>query len=175
MANFELTLTHRKYSRIFTGQDRATTTTTADPMSNSEEITGVSFGFYDPQDVAAMSVKEINVSLTFDELGEPIPGGLYDPALGPTSVRGGAICPTCHLNYRACPGHVGHINMSVPVYNPLTFDALIKLLKFKCSFCHRLKRNELDVRKFVCKIGLIDMGKWREGLELEQYLVECNG
>lgn len=144
-------------------------------MSSGHEITGISFGFYDPSDVAAMSVKEINVSLTFDELGEPIPGGLYDPSLGPTSVRGGAICPTCHLNYRSCPGHVGHINLSIPVYNPLTFDALVKLLKFKCSFCHRLKRREFDVRKFVCKIGLIDMGRWKEGLDLEKYLVECDG
>ena len=144
-------------------------------MQSGREINGVSFGFYDPLDIVAMSVKEINVSLTFDELGEPIPGGLYDPALGPTSAHGGEICPTCHLGYLGCPGHVGHIQTSVPVYNPLTFDALAKLLKFKCSFCHRLKRREYDVRKFVCKIGLIDIGRWKESLELERYLVECDG
>jgi hypothetical protein len=51
----------------------------------------------------------------------------------------------------------------------------VKLLKFKCSFCHRLKRREYDVRKFVCKIGLIDIGRWKESLELERYLVECDG
>ena len=142
---------------------------------SSEEITGVSFGFYDPEDVAAMSVKQIDVSLTFDEFGIPISGGLYDPALGPTSAHGNEICPTCHLGYRACPGHVGHIDLSVPVYNPLTFDALTKLLKFKCAHCHHLKQSEWNVCKFVCKIGLIDTGKWKEALALERYLQEKDG
>jgi len=30
-------------------------------------------------------------------------------------------CGTCGLKYRACPGHFGHIELAVPVYNPLVF------------------------------------------------------
>ena len=30
-------------------------------------------------------------------------------------------CGTCGLRYRACPGHFGHIELAVPVYNPLVF------------------------------------------------------
>ena len=143
-------------------------------MEGSTEITGVSFGFFDPKDVVAMSVQEIDVSMTFDELGMPIPGGLYDPALGPTSVQGD-ICPTCHLGYKSCPGHVGHISLSVPVYNPLTFDSLVRLMKYKCACCHRLKRRRDEVRRFVVKCGLIDMGQWKHALELDREIAECAG
>jgi hypothetical protein len=33
-------------------------------------------------------------------------------------------CGTCGLKYRACPGHFGHIELSVPVYNPLVFTSV---------------------------------------------------
>ena len=30
-------------------------------------------------------------------------------------------CATCGLLYVACPGHFGHVELPVPVYNPLVF------------------------------------------------------
>ena len=30
-------------------------------------------------------------------------------------------CATCQQGYMACPGHFGHIELAVPVYNPLVF------------------------------------------------------
>lgn len=45
-------------------------------------IGGVSFGVLSPTEVKSLSVKRIQNPTTFDSLLNPIPGGLYDPALG---------------------------------------------------------------------------------------------
>lgn len=72
-----------------------------------------------PQQVRKLSVKRITSPITFDNMGHPVPDGLYDPAMGPTS--GPAPCATCGLVAAACPGHFGHVELPVPVYNPLLF------------------------------------------------------
>lgn len=45
-------------------------------------IDSVDFDFLTPAEIKAISVKRIENPTTFDSLLNPIPGGLYDPALG---------------------------------------------------------------------------------------------
>ncbi len=45
-------------------------------------IGSVDFGFLSPTEIKAISVKQIQNQQTFDSLTHPVPGGLYDPALG---------------------------------------------------------------------------------------------
>lgn len=45
-------------------------------------IGSVEFGFLSSEDIRALSVKKIFNPTTFDSLLHPVPGGLYDPALG---------------------------------------------------------------------------------------------
>lgn len=45
-------------------------------------ITGVDFNVYSNEDVKAISVKRIHNTPTLDSFNNPVPGGLYDPALG---------------------------------------------------------------------------------------------
>lgn len=45
-------------------------------------IGSVDFGFLSSKDIKALSVKNISNPTTFDSLLHPVPGGLYDPALG---------------------------------------------------------------------------------------------
>ena len=80
---------------------------------------GVAFSFYTPEEVRRMSVREITCPQAFDNLQRPMPKGLYDEALGPID-RG--KCVTCGLSYSHCPGHMGHIELAVPVYHPLLFN-----------------------------------------------------
>lgn len=61
--------------------------------------------------------------------------GLYDPSLGPIDQH--TICQTCNMNYMQCPGHPGHIELDVPVYHPLFFTDLVRVLRAKCVYCHR--------------------------------------
>lgn len=49
----------------------------------SESVEAVEFSFMTAEEVRKHSVKQINNPILLDALEEPVPGGLYDPALGP--------------------------------------------------------------------------------------------
>lgn len=48
----------------------------------SSDIDTVEFTFLSAKEIEAISVKRIENDSTFDNLLNPVPGGLYDPALG---------------------------------------------------------------------------------------------
>ena len=50
------------------------------PVASS--IGSVDFGFLSSEEIKALSVKKIQNPTTFDTLLHPVPGGLYDAALG---------------------------------------------------------------------------------------------
>jgi DNA-directed RNA polymerase I subunit RPA1 len=52
----------------------------AQPVTSSVE--SVEFTFLSPKEIKAISVKRIENDSTFDNLLNPVPGGLYDTALG---------------------------------------------------------------------------------------------
>lgn len=76
-------------------------------------------------------------------------------------------CSTCHLNTYACPGHVGHIELPVPVYHVSFMDQVIRLMKSKCAYCGHLKLHSAEVNRFTCKLKLIEHGLVQEVEELE--------
>jgi DNA-directed RNA polymerase beta' subunit len=68
--------------------------------------------------IKKLSVKKIVSPVTVDPFGNSLPDGLYDAALGPHGSEQGT-CVTCKLQASICPGHFGHVELPVPVYNPL--------------------------------------------------------
>ncbi|CAI6004571.1 unnamed protein product [Closterium sp. NIES-65] len=114
----------------------------------SRVIEGVGFGFYTADEVRAISVRRITNPLLFDGLRSPAAGGLYDPALGP--VDKSDVCVTCQLGYFHCPGHFGHLELALPVYHPLLFSLLVKLLRCVCLRCHHLKLLSAVLLRRVC-------------------------
>ena len=48
-----------------------------------------------------------------------------DHMVGLSAVHLPRRCSTCGLLYTHCPGHFGHIELAVPVYNPLVFGCAI--------------------------------------------------
>ena len=48
----------------------------------SSAIESVDFTFLTPEEIKSISVRRIENESTFDTLLNPVPGGLYDPALG---------------------------------------------------------------------------------------------
>lgn len=119
-------------------------------------VTSCSFGFYSEEEIKHLSVKRITRPEGLDALGQPISGGLYDPALGPLDRM--ASCLTCKLPFESCPGHMGRIELAVPVYHPLLFGYLLKLLRKKCLHCHRFRFREHALNQFVRKLQLIENG-----------------
>ena len=130
-------------------------------------IKKVSFSFLTPEQVRRQSVKAVTSPLTFDSLNHPVVGGLYDPALGPVEKNG--RCTTCGLGSAQCPGHFGHIDLCLPVYNPLTFPQLFQLLRLTCLYCHKLRITGTRSALYWGKLKLLQAGLLMEAMDLEQW------
>ncbi|KXH51409.1 RNA polymerase Rpb1 [Colletotrichum simmondsii] len=135
------------------------------PISSSVET--VEFTFLTEEEIKAISVKRIENDSTFDNLLNPVPGGLYDPALG---SWGDALCATCNLNQSSCPGHAGHIELPVPVYHPVFLDQVLRLLRSQCVYCKGFRMRHREINRYSCKLRLLQYG-----LLHEAHLVDAIG
>lgn len=120
-------------------------------------ISSVSFSFFNSERVRSTSVKQITRSATFDRLGRPQRDGLYDPLLGPVDPL--ERCEMCAQTYDDCPGHYGHIELALPVFHPLLFNQLYKVLRTCCFNCRVLKMGANRKAYFVHILTLIRRGK----------------
>ncbi len=134
-----------------------------------KDVTSVSFGMLSTAEIRNLSCVECVSPLAFDALGNALPGGVYDLRMGPTEPKSGP-CLTCSQPYQTCPGHLGHIELAVPVYNPLMFPALLKMLKVKCQACHSLKTSKLQQLMFEAKLNLINRGLVKDAMGLDDRL-----
>lgn len=121
-----------------------------------KSVSGVSFGFFSDEEVTALAVMRITNPQTFDNMGVALKNGLYDPRMGPTDPKGS--CGTCSLDYHTCPGHFGFLELPLPVYNPLVFSSLYKLIKSTCQSCFRFKMAAPEVDRFRRRILAIQAG-----------------
>lgn len=128
------------------------------------EISSVDFEIYSDIEIRKISCKRISNPNVFDNLGHPLSSGLYDLALGAFLKN---LCTTCGLNETHCPGHMGHIELPVPVFNPLFFNQLFTLIKATCLHCYNFKLNLLEVHKYNCKLILCKYGVIFENSDLE--------
>ncbi|WYZ37417.1 hypothetical protein EsH8_II_000923 [Colletotrichum jinshuiense] len=135
------------------------------PVSSSVET--VEFTFLTEEEIRAISVKRIENDSTFDNLLNPVPGGLYDPALG---SWGDALCATCNLNQSSCPGHTGHIELPVPVYHPIFLDQVLRLLRSQCVYCKGFRMRHREINRYSCKLRLL-----QHGLLHEAHLLDAIG
>ena len=126
------------------------------------------FGFYSSDEVRALSTLSLTSVETFDDLGNPVPGGLNDPVLGPTSR--GELCRTCGLDDRECTGHSSHIELPLPVYHPLLMNHCHLLLRSQCAHCSRLRLPENEKRAATCLLRLYRYGKWQKAQDFEAEL-----
>ncbi|KAJ8610528.1 hypothetical protein MRB53_038520 [Persea americana] len=122
--------------------------------SVSSSIEGVEFGFLLPDEIRRISVKQIYSSSTFDALLDPLPGG---------------FCRTCGLDIHSCPGHCGHIELNLPVYNCVFVDQAYRLLRAQCVFCNRFRLTRAQLHLWGCKLRLIRKGLLKSAQELEEF------
>lgn len=111
----------------------------------SHQVSSVSFRYYSPDEIKALSVCQITRERAFDDLGRPVKRGLYDPALGITSFSDGT-CNTCGMNYTMCPGHFGHIELPFPLVNPMLVRIVSRLLQTSCWSCGTLNQSKKKLR-----------------------------
>ncbi|GLC72049.1 hypothetical protein PLESTF_001198600 [Pleodorina starrii] len=130
----------------------------------TKQVAAVRFGFYTEDEVRKLSVVKITSPIIFDNMKVPVKDGLYDPRMGPVDVRD--RCGTCRLGFDRCPGHFGHIELPVPVYNPLVFKVMYKLMRCTCLHCHRFKLSQQTVDVYMAKLQRLAVGDLVEAVEI---------
>ncbi|KFK35011.1 hypothetical protein AALP_AA5G222600 [Arabis alpina] len=122
----------------------------------TQMVESVRFSFMTEEDVQKHSFLKVTNPVLLDNVDRPVPGGLYDPLLGPLDDR--TPCKSCGQLTLGCPGHCGHIELLYPIYHPLLFNLLYQFLQRTCFFCHHFKAKRPDVVKCVSQLKLIMKG-----------------
>ena len=122
------------------------------------EADSLTFGLYSGAEVRNLSTVHITNPVSFNQLGHPLESGLYDLRMGPYSDRDNMTCTTCHLNSEHCPGHIGHIELPMPVVNSLFYSTILRMLKITCLHCHKFKMPEYFKTLFLIQQKLLDAG-----------------
>ncbi|KAF6025966.1 POLR1A [Bugula neritina] len=123
-----------------------------------KQFTQLEFGCYTDDDARKLSVLEVTNSKTFDTLGHVTANGLYDRKLGPHDRT--EICGTCSLTDAKCSGHMGHIELPMPVYNPMWMSQLELLVRGSCFSCKKILEDNVWSEQIICTVRLIDAGLW---------------
>ncbi|XP_015182840.1 PREDICTED: DNA-directed RNA polymerase I subunit RPA1 [Polistes dominula] len=117
----------------------------------------LTFSFFTTKEIEQLSVMKIRTPLSFNILGHPLKGGLYDPALGPL-LESSDPCATCGSTVYKCPGHFGHIELPMPTVNPLFHKPLFMLIKLSCLNCFTLQ-IPTHIKMLLCaKLKILEMG-----------------
>uniref|UniRef100_H2RY51 DNA-directed RNA polymerase subunit n=1 Tax=Takifugu rubripes TaxID=31033 RepID=H2RY51_TAKRU len=131
-------------------------------------LESMSFGVYSAEELRKLSVKAITNARFLDAVGNVAPNSLYDLALGPADHK--EVCSTCYQDFNNCPGHLGHVELPLPVYNPLFFDKLYLLLRGSCLVCHSLTCPRAALHLLLNQLKLLDHGAIQEVYQIEQFL-----
>ena len=111
------------------------------PDIEVHKVKRIEFGILKPEDIARMSVVKVTERLVFETNGEPIKGGLNDPAMGPSGAR--EECQTCKGSSNKCPGHFGHIELVKPMFHVGFMNKIINVLRCVCFNCSKLLCDEV--------------------------------
>ena len=73
----------------------------------------------------------------------PAAHGVFDLSLGASKDK---ECGTCHQNFVDCPGHFGHVPLSLPIFHTGYITHTYNLLQMICKTCSRVlledRKNE---------------------------------
>ena len=106
-----------------------------------KQIDALHFGIMSSADIEKNSVVEVNsAKISSDNMDHTV----YDPRMG--SMEMNITCPTCGQNSKECPGHFGHIPLSVPIVHPLLYKFVLALLRVFCHKCSRFLITEEMVK-----------------------------
>ncbi|XP_041998254.1 DNA-directed RNA polymerase I subunit 1-like [Salvia splendens] len=125
-------------------------------MAATEMVRSVRFGFMTDKEVRKQSVVKITNPNLLDTLDKPIPGGLYDLAMGP--LVDGAECKSCGQQSFNCSGHCGHIELVSPAYNPLLVKMLSNILNKACFYCFHFRSSKAEAENCVSQLKRIKEG-----------------
>lgn len=110
-------------------------------------IETITLSIVNPQELEKRAVIEITNT---DWEG---PGSVNDPKMGVVE-DGGRVCATCHQTNATCPGHIGMIRFTYPIYHPRYVDVVVNVLRCVCNSCGGLLvTKDILLRKGILKMN----------------------
>lgn len=107
-----------------------------------KDVSQIKFYLKTADDIRKTSICEITEIDLYEKNNEPKKGSLMDTRMGPNDKD--ISCQTCKNDINICPGHFGHIELAVPVYNVLYLNYIKKILEVTCCYCSNLLINYND-------------------------------
>lgn len=132
----------------------------------SKVLDGMKFTCYNSDEIRKLSVKEVTNPQSLNSLLHPTENGLYDPVFGPPSRLDN--CKTCGLGSNGCPGHLGHIELPIPIYHPVFFKTLVEILRSTCMKCHNFLVDRSTRLLYLYKLRAINKGMLQLVNELDE-------
>lgn len=136
---------------------------------NSADPDSIQFLMFSDEQIKKLSVVKVTNTVSFDAMGNPTPGGLYDSAMGPTRERFES-CTTCENSLLHCPGHFGHIELPVVVVNPMFIRNIYTLFRISCLKCFKILMDERLKYILKLQLQLIDAGHVTAALDLDNFV-----
>jgi DNA-directed RNA polymerase beta' subunit len=137
-----------------------------DKKAIQHQIESVRFDMYDSETIRRIATKPLTESVAYDNLGGIVSNGLHDSSLGVSAYDKMSNCVTCGMDTNNCPGHLGYIELSAPIYAPFMMKTLLRILNSKCFNCHKLKLHKRKKLYFLFKFILIKTGLLLESEKL---------
>lgn len=132
-------------------------------------------GVLDTLVVHPMSNDEIRRGLQVKsgELTTQIPTepGINDPRLGVSDFTD--KCPVCNNISMYCPGHMGYIQLPLPIPHPVYVGSLIDLLNSICLACHRPYITRENITAFQHLKRYSGLRRLKEHAELASRISMC--
>ena len=100
----------------------------------THKIVSVQFGTLSVPELLRFSAMEVTRGCLYEK-GIPSDNAINSLELG--TCDNTLRCKTCRHDVRRCPGHFGHLKLTVPCYHPLFIDHVVKLLRAVCFWCSR--------------------------------------
>ncbi|GAB0098582.1 DNA-directed RNA polymerase [Sergentomyia squamirostris] len=124
------------------------------------------FSAFTSEEVKKLSKVRIFTAQTIDRLGIALPGGLYDRKMGPYDSDADP-CETCGRVFVQCEGHMGYIQLSMMVYNPMFIQTIYTVLRITCLSCFKLQLTDHVRTVLELQLRLVDAGYIIEAQEIE--------
>jgi DNA-directed RNA polymerase II subunit RPB1 len=137
------------------------------PTSETENVVGVQFGIFSPDEIVRRSVVEITSQNTYDG-NEPKIGGLFDPRMG--VLDNGKTCRSCGQTNHGCPGHFGHYRLARPVYFIQFLEKIRDTLRCVCIRCSKLLIDKNQHKRLAKRRG---EARWKMVKELSDKVHRC--
>jgi len=122
----------------------------------SSQINRASFSIWTKDAIKKISIKKVTEPKSFEKAGAMHPDGLYSPAFG--SIKRFESCYTCGLNFVECPGHYGHIELSVPVFHPMLVQTMYQILSKCCLECFHFRLSQSLLKLFLAQMEALNCG-----------------